>query len=105
MVDDVNEREPSRRQPTRPLREEIREGLAGSPGILMTEEQCLLIGATLRLFPACRFLVFGAGHDSRLWHDLNAGGATLFWLSPALMDNLTMLPVPRPGPLARTRSD
>ncbi len=78
MVDDVNEREPSRRQPTRPLREEIREGLAGSPGILMTEEQCLLIGATLRLFPACRFLVFGAGHDSRLWHDLNAGGATLF---------------------------
>lgn len=56
----------------------IREHLARSPGILMTQDQCLLIGAAVRLFPACRFLVFGVGHDSRLWHELNAGGTTVF---------------------------
>lgn len=62
----------------RPLSQLIREHLARSPDTLMTEDQCLLIGAAVRLFPACRFLVFGAGHDSRLWHNLNAGGTTVF---------------------------
>jgi len=61
-----------------PLERVIRDHLARSPGILMTEDQCLLIGAAVRLVPACRFLVFGVGHDSRLWHDLNAGGTTVF---------------------------
>jgi hypothetical protein len=80
---------------------DIREALARSPVILMTEEQCLLIGATVRLFPACRLLVFGAGHDSRLWHDLNAGGTTVFlehheqWRQEVLSRDpgLDMLPV------------
>ena len=97
----MNHRAPALRQPAPPLRETIRDGLARSPDILMTEEQCLLIGSAVRLFPACRFLVFGAGHDSRLWRDLNAGGTTVFlehheeWLHEilAIDPSLDILPV------------
>lgn len=97
----MNHRAPALRQPAPPLRETIRDGLARSPDILMTEEQCLLIGSTVRLFPACRFLVFGAGHDSRMWRDLNAGGTTVFlehheqWRHEILASDptLDMLPV------------
>ena len=32
----------------------------------------------LRSHPHCRFLVFGLGHDSLLWRNLNEGGRTVF---------------------------
>lgn len=34
--------------------------------------------AVLRKRAPCNFLVFGLGHDSLMWHALNAGGTTVF---------------------------
>lgn len=56
----------------------VRAGFARSPGILMTEDQCRLVGSAVRLFPRCRFLVFGTGRDSLLWQELNSDGTTVF---------------------------
>lgn len=56
----------------------VRAGLVRSPGILMTEDQCRLVGSAVRMFPKCRLLVFGTGRDSLLWQELNSHGSTVF---------------------------
>jgi hypothetical protein len=37
-----------------------------------------IAGAVMTRGPACSLLVFGAGHDTPLWHHLNRAGTTLF---------------------------
>ncbi|CAL4988202.1 unnamed protein product [Urochloa decumbens] len=43
-----------------------------------SREEIALSLAVLRRRAPLRLLVFGLGHDSRLWHALNPGGATVF---------------------------
>lgn len=40
---------------------------------LMSEQQYASIGYLVKLFEPCNLLVFGLGHDSLLWKDLNKG--------------------------------
>lgn len=43
-----------------------------------SEREYSLIVQELLTKPACNFLVFGVGNDSKLWLDVNAGGKTVF---------------------------
>jgi SAM-dependent methyltransferase len=44
---------------------------------LMSEKQYASIGYLLKMFDPCNLLIFGLGHDSFLWNELN-GGKTVF---------------------------
>ena len=44
---------------------------------LQTKE-IFFIYKNLRLYPHCKFLIFGLGHDSPLWASLNKNGRTVF---------------------------
>lgn len=46
--------------------------------IQISAEQLALIVKTVKATPHCRFLVFGLGHDSVLWHRINRHGLTIF---------------------------
>ena len=60
------------------LRRFIRGKLRAEPRIQFTESEALLVGSAVRQFPRCRFLVFGVGHDSAMWSQINSGGTTVF---------------------------
>jgi hypothetical protein len=60
------------------LRHFIRDELRAQPRIQFTEDEAILVGSAIRLFPRCRLLVFGAGHDSTMWSRINALGTTVF---------------------------
>jgi glucuronoxylan 4-O-methyltransferase len=47
-------------------------------GIQLSSDELLAIISALKLKPACRFLVFGVGNDSALWHRANVRGTTVF---------------------------
>lgn len=74
----MHENDPPPTQDRRSVARIVRAGLTRSPGILVTEDQCRLVGSAVRLFPKCRLLVFGTGRDSLLWQELNSHGSTVF---------------------------
>ncbi len=52
--------------------------LSAKPQIQFTQAEALLVGSAIRQFQPCRLLVFGVGHDSKMWNQINAGGTTVF---------------------------
>jgi len=56
----------------------IRHHLHNEPRIQFTEAEARLVAAAIAKFCHCRLLVFGAGNDSSMWQQLNAGGTTVF---------------------------
>lgn len=49
--------------------------LRENPGVQLTEPEIAAVAETIK--PGCRFLIFGAGNDSPVWEQLNAGGRTV----------------------------
>jgi uncharacterized protein (TIGR01627 family) len=60
------------------LRSQVREHLRERPTIQLAEAEALLVSLAVRQYRMCRLLIFGAGHDSAMWNDINAGGRTVF---------------------------
>lgn len=60
------------------LRHLIINQLRAKPRIQFTESEARLVGTAIRQFQRCRLLVFGAGNDSSMWNQINAGGSTVF---------------------------
>jgi hypothetical protein len=56
----------------------VRSQLRAKPRIQFTEAEARLVGTAIRQFQRCRLLVFGAGNDSSMWNQINAGGTTVF---------------------------
>ena len=56
----------------------VRACLRSRPKIQFAEAEAMLVARAVRQFRECRFLVFGVGNDSAMWHGINSSGATVF---------------------------
>jgi hypothetical protein len=57
---------------------DIQNILSRYSNVQLEQKELMLIAKTIIKIPLCRLLIFGMGHDSPLWSDINQNGRTVF---------------------------